>query len=228
MMPATPPSPANAAADSGVQEEEEEASSSLVEAFEGYVHFRILDSIGFPGAYKKFMLARKEQEAEWAVRMARQVQSVQAALRHLEAKEHELRASHLAPLHIVWQHVAESNLPPSDLQLTIAHCPISRKSNIPCVVIKGKGRGAQPFTVHSRFAVFLYDLWVVYKMDVLIKTYARQTMEVIDTEGRLSMAEVVDAFRTRHHDDVRCLARAFHAAYLHVFHSAVCGLQAIV
>lgn len=202
-------------------------SLSLVDDFEGYVHFRILDSIGYPGAYKKFMLARKDQAVEWAMRMARQVQSVQSALRNLEIKEHELRSSSLAPLHIVWQHVTESNLPPSDLQLTIANCAISRKTNIPCVVIRGKGRGAQPFTVNSRFAVFLYDLWVIYKMDVLIKTYARQMIEVMDPMARMSMAEIVDAFRARH-ADVRCLARAFFLAYAHVFRSAACGLQAII
>ena len=29
--------------------------------FEGYIQFRILDSVAYPGTYKKFMLARKEQ-----------------------------------------------------------------------------------------------------------------------------------------------------------------------
>ena len=92
--------------------------------------------------------------------MAAQLHAVQAAVQALELKAQELLgASSLAALHIVWQHVIESNLPPSDLQLTIAHCAISHKPGVPCVVIRGKGRGAQPFTVHSRFAGFLFDVW---------------------------------------------------------------------
>ncbi len=152
------------------EEEKEEAPpppapgipvGATVDDFEGYIHYRVLDSIAYPGTYKKFMLARKDQEAEWAVRLSRQIQAVQSCLQALEIKEQELHGSPLSPLHIVWQHVAESNLPPSDLPLTIANCAISRKTSIPCVVVKGKGRGAQPFTVNSRFAGFLFDAWYV-------------------------------------------------------------------
>ena len=166
-----------------------------VEEFQGYINFRVLDSIAYPGTYKKFMLARKEQDAAWAVCMSQQVQAVQNAMQELEAKEQELRTSHLSTLHIVWQHIAESNLPPSDLPLTIANCMISRKASVPCVVIKGKGRGAQPFTVNSRFASFLYDLWIVYKMDILIKTFARHTMEQIDPSSQLPMSNIAGTFQ---------------------------------
>ena len=166
-----------------------------IDEFRGYIKFRILDSIAYPGTFKKFMLARKEQDAEWAVSMVQQVQGVQSAIQELELKEQELRTSHLSTLHIVWQHIAESNLPPSDLPLTIANCMISRKVGVPCVVIKGKGRGAQPFTVNSRFASFLYDLWIIYKMDILIKTFARHTMEEIDPCSQLSMANIAAIFQ---------------------------------
>jgi hypothetical protein len=198
--------------------------AATVEDFEGYINYRVLDSIAYPGTYKKFMLARKDQEADWAVRLSGQIQAVQASLQVLEIKEQELRCSALSPLHIVWQHVAESNLPPSDLPLTIASCAISRKVGIPCVIVKGKGRGAQPFTVNSRFAGFLFDAWIICKMDVLIKTFARQCMEAIDPEGCLPMAEVVRAFQA-HHGDLTALARSFHAGYCHVYRSTVLALQ---
>ena len=159
--------------------------------------------------------------------MSQHVHTVQAAIKDLEQKEQELKTSPLSALHIVWQHVAESNLPPSDLQLTIANCAISRKSAIPCVIIKGKGRGAQPFAVNSKFASFLYDLWTVYKMDILIKTFARQRMEEIDPESKLPMSSIVEAFNEKK-DDVQHFAKAFHTAYCHVFRSAVSGLQALV
>jgi hypothetical protein len=184
--------------------------------FEGYIQFRILDSIAYPGTYKKFMLARKEQGVAWAVQMSTHVHSVQSAIRELEQKEQELKSSPLSALHIVWQHVAESNLPPSDLQLTIANCAISRKTAIPCVIIKGKGRGAQPFAVNSRFASFLYDLWTVYKLDILIKTFARQRMEEIDPESKLPMTAIVQAFQDKR-EEVQYFARGFHNAYSHVF-----------
>ena len=195
--------------------------------FEGYIQFRILDSIAYPGTYKKFMLARKEQGVAWAVQMSMHVHSVQSAIRELEQKEQELKSSPLSALHIVWQHVAESNLPPSDLQLTIANCAISRKTAIPCVIIKGKGRGAQPFAVNSRFASFLYDLWTVYKLDILIKTFARQRMEEIDPESKLPMTAIVQAFQDKR-EEVQYFAKGFHNAYSHVFRSAAGGLQALV
>ncbi len=203
------------------------AFSVTVADFEGYIQFRILDSIAYPGTYKKFMLARKEQGVAWAVQMSLHVHSVQSAIRELEQKEQELKASPLSALHIVWQHVAESNLPPSDLQLTIANCAISRKTAIPCVIIKGKGRGAQPFAVNSRFASFLYDLWTVYKLDILIKTFARQRMEEIDPESKLPMTDIVQAFQDKR-EEVQFFAKGFHNAYSHVFRSAASGLQALV
>ena len=166
-----------------------------IENFKHYIDFRILDSIAYPGTYKKFMLARKEQGVEWAIELAAHVQTVQNAIQALEQKEQQLRTSQLAALHIVWVHVAESNLPPRDLQLTIANCIISRKTGVPCVVIKGKGRGAQPFTVNARFCSFLNDIWIVYKIDILIKTFARNCMDEIDPSGQMNMSDVVEALK---------------------------------
>ena len=216
-----------------------------IENFKNYIDFRILDSIAYPGTYKKFMIARKEQGVEWAIDMAQHVQAVQNAIHELEQKEQQLRTSQLSALHIVWVHVAESNLPPSDLQLTIANCVISRKTSVPCVVIKGKGRGAQPFTVNSRFCSFLHDIWIVYKIDILIKTFARGCMDEIDPTSQLPMAVVVEAFKVGEEcfgvyfgllkwgtqdkrAEIEHLAAAFHAAYLHVYRSAASGLQTLV
>jgi hypothetical protein len=175
---------------------EPEDDPVTVENFKNYIDFRILDSIAYPGTYKKFMAARKEQGVEWAIEMSKHVQAVQAAFTDVEQKEQQLRSSsQLSQLHIVWMHVAESNLPPSDLQLTIATCMISKKSGVPCVVIKGKGRGAQPFTVHSRFCTFLHDIWIVYKIDVLIKAFARSCIDTVDPTGKMPMAEIVETFK---------------------------------
>lgn len=63
----------------------------------------------------------------------------------------------------------ESNTPPSDLHLTIGTCLITGKGNTSCILIRGKGRGANNFTVCSKFAPFLYHLWIIYKIDMLIK-----------------------------------------------------------
>ena len=79
------------------------------------------------------------------------------------------KSSVLKNLDVVWQHVVESNVPPSDANLVIGTCLITGKTNAPCIVIRGKGRGAQNFTVCSKFASFLYHLWIVYKIDILIK-----------------------------------------------------------
>ena len=119
-----------------------------LEDFCGFVYYRILDSIGYPGASRKFLVRRKEQGADFAVRLNMQVNAVQNGLRALALVEQDIKASHaLKSLHLVWQHVVESNTPPSDLQLTIGTCLITGKPNVPCIVIKGKGRGAHNFTV---------------------------------------------------------------------------------
>jgi hypothetical protein len=180
------------------------------------------------GTYKKFLLARKDQGHEWAVDLHQKYQTVLDAMKNMEQREQELKNSQLSTLHIIWQHVAESNLPPSDLQLTIANCVISNKTNIPCVIIKGKGRGAQPFAVNSRFVSFLYDLWIVYKIDVLIKTFVKSCMDDLDPEGQLPMAHIVEKFKTDKDEDIKLLATALHASFSHVYSSAVYGLQAIV
>ena len=224
------------------------ADPITIENFKNYIEFRILDSIAYPGTYKKFMAARKEQGVEWAIDMSKHVQAVQTGVADIDQKEQQLRSSsQLSQLHIVWMHVAESNLPPSDLQLTIATCMISKKSGVPCVIIKGKGRGAQPFTVHSRFCTFLHDIWIVYKIDVLIKAFARSCIDEVDPGGKMPMADIVETFKvfaahcssSRAHvtcqnrlqekkAEIELLANAFHLAYMHVHRSATCGLQTLL
>jgi hypothetical protein len=197
------------------------------EDLQAYIRFKILDSIVYPGTYKKFMMARKDQGIEWAIQMSQSIQSVHNAIKTLEQRERELKTSPLSNLHIVWQHVSESNLPPVDLQLTIANCIISQKKNISCVVIKGKGRGAHPFTVNSKFAPFLYDLWIIAKLDILIKTFARQKLDEIDPNQTLCINEIVQALEQKK-DDINYLSGAFYNAYRHVYKSTVHGLQALI
>ena len=116
--------------------------------FYHYVNFRILDSIGYPGAYRKFMIRRREQGADWAVKMNDHVVMVQHAVKELAILEQDMKNSMvLKNLDIVWQHVVESNTPPSDMHLSIGTCLITGKTNISCIVIRGKGRGAHNFTV---------------------------------------------------------------------------------
>jgi hypothetical protein len=116
--------------------------------FYQYVNFRILDSIGYPGAYRKFMIRRRDQGAEWAVKMNDHVVMVQHAVKELAFLEQDMKNSMvLKNLDIVWQHVVESNTPPSDMHLSIGTCLITGKTNVSCIVIRGKGRGAHNFTV---------------------------------------------------------------------------------
>ena len=198
------------------------------EDFFTYVYFRILDGIGYPGAYRKFLLKRKDQGAGFAVKMNGHINSVQAGVKALSLLEQDIKSSHaLKNLHMIWQHVVESNTPPSDLQLTIGTCLITSKQNIPCIVIRGKGRGANSFTVSSKFATFLYHLWITYKIDVLIKVYSRKCLDEIDPQGCKPLADIVAKMNERAHE-VSSMARALHAAYCHVSRSAVGGLLAVV
>ena len=201
--------------------------SLTIQDLEAYIQFKILDSIAYPGTYKKFMMARKDQGVDWANTMFKCIQVVTTAIKDLEAKEQELKFSGLSDLYIIWQHVAESNLPPVDLQLTIADCMISKKKMIPCVIIKGKGRGAQPFSVNSKFTSFLYDLWTIYKLDLLIKVFSKQCLEEIDPEHNIPMDQIVDHLKVKS-DDIKNMAGAFYVAYCHVYKSADYGLRSLI
>jgi len=57
------------------------------EDFFHYTNFRILDSIGYPGAYRKFLLRRKDQGSEWAIKMNNHVVVVQHSIRELSILE---------------------------------------------------------------------------------------------------------------------------------------------
>jgi hypothetical protein len=67
------------------------ASSSILPVQETnmfqYVHFKILDSIGFPGAYRKFMMKRKDQGAQWAIEMNEHIAQVHSAIKELTLLE---------------------------------------------------------------------------------------------------------------------------------------------
>lgn len=195
--------------------------------FEDYIKFKILDSMTNPGVYKKFLLARKDQGFDWAIQMCQNIQNVQSAIKLLEQKEQEIKTSQLSSLHIIWQHVTENNLPPTDLPLTIADCHISQKTEIPCVIIKGKGRGANPFTVNSKFANFFLDLWIVYKLDILIKTFSKQKIMEIDPQQSLPMATIVEKLNSED-SDLKYLAGAFFSAYSHVYKSIIYGINALI
>jgi hypothetical protein len=198
------------------------------EDFIHYVNFRILDSIGYPGAYRKFMIRRRDQGAEWAMRMNDHVVMVQHAVKELAILEQDMKNSMvLKNLDIVWQHVVESNTPPSDLHLSIGTCLITSKPNVSCIVIRGKGRGAHNFTVSSKFSTFLYHLWIVYKMDILIKVYTRKTLDEIDDCSSLSLMQIAEKFKERDHE-ISNFAKSFHSAYTHVYRSAMAGLMAVV
>lgn len=205
-------------------------SASVIheEDFYHYVNFRILDSIGYPGAYRKFMIRRRDQGAEWAIKMNDHVLMVQHAVKELAILEQDIKNSMiLKNLDIVWQHVVESNTPPSDINLTIGTCLITNKPNVPCIIIRGKGRGAHNFTVSGKFSAFLYHLWIIYKMDILIKVYTRKSLEEIDEHSMLSLMEIAEKFKERD-AEIQSFARSFHSAYTHVYRSAISGLMAVV
>jgi hypothetical protein len=219
-----------AKASSSVEDSGKARSAAVVheEDFYHYVNFRILDSIGYPGAYRKFMIRRRDQGVEWAIKMNDHVIMVQHAVKELAILEQDVKNSMvLKNLDIVWQHVVESNTPPSDLHLTIGTCLITSKPNVPCIVIRGKGRGAHNFTVCSKFAAFLYHLWIIYKMDILIKVYMRKSLDEIDNGNTLSLMAIAEKFKERD-QEIRSFARSFHVAYTHVYRSAIGGLMAVV
>lgn len=65
------------------------STSALVnqDDFHQYVNFKMLDSIGYPGAYRKFMLRRRDQGAGWAKKMNEHVAMVSHAIKELSILE---------------------------------------------------------------------------------------------------------------------------------------------
>jgi len=199
-----------------------------LEDVEAYLRFKMYDSLENNGSYKKFLIARKEQGYPWAIDMVQKIHNLQNAIKMLEQKEAELKTSQLSNLYIIWQHVTESNLPPVDLQLTIATCMISKRKNIPCVIVRGKGRGAQPFTINSKFGLFLQDLWVVYKIDFLIKTFSKQKINSIDEAHAMPILDIVKILDEDKDKNIHHLAGALFMAFSHVYKSTVYGINALI
>ena len=198
------------------------------EDFSGYVKFRILESVGQPGAYRRFMHTRREQRLAWAVRMSACIHNVTSALKALATHEQELKTSpNLHTIYPIWQYIADSSLPPTDLPMTIGTCVVSGRANVLCVHIRCKGRGAQQFTVSNRFIPFFTRLWTVNKMDVLLKVYTRMRVEQFDPLGTRPLAETVALLEGKSHE-TEALARAFYRAYSHVFLSVKHGLTDVV
>ena len=79
----------------------------------------------------------------------------------------------------------------------------------------------------SKFSAFLYHLWIVYKMDILIKVYTRKTLEEIDERSSLSLMQIAEKFKERD-TEIHNFTRSFHSAYTHVYRSAMGGLMAVV
>ncbi len=80
----------NASDEEGGGNKHRHAGTTMVvdeEDFFHYTNFRILDSIGYPGAYRKFLLRRKEQGSEWATKMNNHVIVVQHSIRELSILE---------------------------------------------------------------------------------------------------------------------------------------------
>ena len=198
------------------------------EDFVGYIRFRMLDSIGSAGDYRRFVNSRREQKAEWAVKMYAQVHAVHAAIRVLSAHEAELKSSHtLRHLLPVWQYVVDNSMPPTDLPVVIGNCQLSGKRTVACVLIKCKGRGGVHFTISSSFTPFLLRLWVIFRMDVLIKLYTRQCLEAVPFFRTAPLAGTVAAIDLKH-AETRALASGMYKAYVHVLLSVQNGLSEVI
>lgn len=193
-----------------------------------YVRFRMLDNIGIPGVYKRFMHSRKEQHVEWAVTMCSSVGSVQNAIKDLAASNADLRKSAmLSTVCPIWQYVMDLSIPPTDLPTVIGQCQITGREEIPCTLLKCKGRGAQQYTISKKFTSFFNKLWIVFKMDTLIKIHMNMLMQDLSFSEIESLQETAVLLDTKS-EEMRCLARGFFLAYMHVFRSTQHALCAIV
>ena len=65
-------------------------------------------------------------------------------------------------------------------------------------------------------------------MDILIKTFVKQCVDDIDSQGQMPMADIVQAVQTQKQEDINLLAAALHASFSHVYCSAMYGIQALV
>ena len=196
--------------------------------FVRYVRFRMLDNIGIPGVYKRFMHSRKEQQVEWAVTMSASVGAVQNAIKDLAASNADLRKSAmLSTLCPIWQYVMDLSIPPTDLPTVIGQCQITGRDEITCTLLKCKGRGAQQYTISKKFTNFFYKLWIVFKMDTLIKIHMHMLMQDSKASELESLQDTAVYLDTKA-EEIQCLARGFFEAYMHVFRSTQHALCSIV
>jgi len=185
--------------------------------FLGYISFKMLDTLGTPGSYKKFMMARREHKAPWALTMHASVAAVQQAIKDLLVQQNALKnIPHLQQLYVISQHVLDSNMPPLDLQFTVETCSLTKKPNVPCIIIKGKGRCSPNFPVHNRFSIFFFHLWIISKMDVIIKVYLRNCIHEMQSDSPADLAKYLQEQKAQSTD---ALAHALCNAFYHVANS---------
>ena len=114
-----------------------------------------------------------------------------------------------------------------DLPVVIGNCQLTGKQTTACVLVRCKGRGGVHFTLSSAFTPFLLRLWVVYRMDMLIKLYTRQCLDEIPQHRTAPLANTVAAIELKQ-DETRALARGLYRAYAHVLMSVRSGLTEII
>ena len=118
-------------------------------------------------------------------------------------------------------------MPPTDLPVVIQTCGLTGRHHVPCMVIKCKGRGSHQYMASTRFTPFLNHLWVIFKMDVLLKLHARTSIEAIDPSSTNVISETVSQLELLTHEQ-HALAKGFFNAYTHVLLSIRHSLTNVV
>jgi hypothetical protein len=147
-----------------------------LENMKNYIKYKSFDVIG-NGNYRRYVNTCKEKQEKWAAETVRSVHKVASMVKTIHNLVSDLQTNNKLGLYTLCQTVIENNTPPIDQSTVIAECSVSKKQKCQCIVLRCKGRGAPCIMVQSRFGHFVLMLWTVFKIDLVIKTIARDFIE---------------------------------------------------
>lgn len=181
-------------------------------AFESFFLFKCYDVIS-NGQFKKHLLRSKDTGESWAVKMASEVQLVQACINKVQAAVASM--PHVGnKLHDICRVVMNSAQPPVKLYLGVCNCGITNSVCTQSLDLSKTARSTKPIRVSLKFCHFFMMLWLCNKIEYVVRSVCRGWMD--GRESTETYKELCEAIKGEQSEFIRNMHKLFSAAYSHV------------
>ena len=135
---------------------------------------RAYDIIG-EGSFRKHMTECKDAGDPWAVEMSQGIHAVSSVIKNITLRVGSVML--LSPqIGTMCKTVMMGSQPPMRINICDGICSITNQRCTQCLSLPSGKRGIQTF-VHARFCRFFMLLWVVAKIEYVIRCYVRSWMQ---------------------------------------------------